>query len=302
MTEIFCINCKLLLNFLFSAKDNVTNKNYGYFRCKKCQITQISPFPVKENLYNIRDSRSRFISTNPQARFVNSLPFGNFLINKYLELTKNRIKEVFKLKKTGRILDVGCASGGFLKNFSNNWELHGLEINSSMAKAARKDLPNAKIYFNRIESEKLPKNYFDVITLWHVFEHLENPRLVLKKIHFSLKPEGHVIIEVPNAQSLYRKIFTQYWQLLLVPEHLYFYSKKSLSQLLINNGFTITKVKFFAIFTPSALSSLANFLRSYGLNSNLAIITGLSLLPVIFLVNLFSFSARENLMVIAKKR
>lgn len=300
MTEILCINCKQPLKFLFSAKDNISKKKYEYFRCQNCQLIRIYPFPDLKNLYH-QNPYSLFIKKNPQARFLNSLPLGNFLFNKYFELTKNRLKEVLSLKKTGKLLDIGCSGGEFLKNFDRKWELHGLEINSDMAKVARINVPKAKIYTNKIEGEKLPKNYFDVITMWHVFEHLKDPQLVLRNIHTSLKVGGHIIIEVPSAESLYRKIFKKHWQLLIVPEHLYFYSKKSLCLILVNNGFRITKVNHFSTFSPSAISSLANFLRSRGINSNIAIISGITLFPIILLINLFSFSARENLMVIAKK-
>jgi len=299
MTEILCINCKLPSKFLFSAK-GATRKRYKYYRCEKCQLIQISPFPNIKNLYQ-QDPYSRFISQNPQAKFASRLPLGNFLINQYLRLTKNRVKEVYKLKKTGKILDVGCSKGGFLTNFKGKWKLYGLEINAKTAQIARKNIPSAKIYTNKIESGKLPKNYFDIITFWHVFEHLQNPGLVLKKIHSSLKVGGYIIIEVPNSESLYRKIFRQHWQLLLVPEHLYFFSKQSLSQILEKNGFKVTKVKHFAIFTPSAISSLANFSRFKGINSELAILCGIALFPLIILVNILSFSKRENLMIIAKK-
>lgn len=301
MTQLFCINCKLSLKLLFSAKDKTTNKTYKYYQCTNCKLIQINPFPDIKNLYN-RNPRTRFINENPQAQFANKIPLGNFFINKYLELTKNRRKEVSSLRKSGKILDVGCSGGGFLKNFRGKWRLYGLEVNSEMAKLARKNVPNAKIYSSRIENANLPRNYFDIITFWHVFEHLKNPTLVLEKIYSALKVGGFLIIEVPNADSLYRKIFSQNWQLLIVPEHLYFYSKKSLSQILSKNGFEVTKVKHFAVFTPSAISSLANFLRSYGLNSNIAILTGLTLFPLILVINLLSFTARENLMVVAKKQ
>lgn len=300
MTKIFCINCKLPLKFLFSANDEETHKNYKYLRCKICQLIQISPFPNQKSLY-YQNPYSRFISENAQARFANKIPFGNVLINKYLELPKNRIKEVLKLRNAGKILDIGCSKGEFLKNFKGNWQLNGLEINPKTAKIAKKNVPNVKIYTKKIEKAKLPKNYFDIITFWHVFEHLQNPKQILKNVHSSLKVGGCIIIEVPNSESLYRKIFQKHWQLLLVPEHLYFYSKKSLCKILKNNGFTITKVNYFAIFTPSGISSLANFLRSYGLNSNIAILTGIALSPIILLINIFSFSFRENLMVVAKK-
>lgn len=300
MTGILCLNCKLPLKFLFSAKDKKSNKKYRYYHCDRCQLIQISPFPNIKNLYH-EDPYSRYISQNPQARFANRLPFGNALINRYLELTKNRVKEVYKLRKTGRLLDVGCAKGSFLRTFGGKWKLYGLEINTKTAQIAKKNVPNATIYTKKIESAKLPKGYFDVITLWHVFEHLKNPHLILKKIHSSLKVGGHIIIEIPNSESLYRKIFGKHWQLLMVPEHLYFYSKKTLSEVLVKNGFKVTKVKHFAIFTPSAISSLANFLRSYGINSELAILCGIFLSPLILLVNILSFSKRENLMIIAKK-
>lgn len=300
MKNHICINCSKPTKLLFSKTD-IHRKKYSYFECKKCQLIAISPFPNFKSLYKFSDPYSYFVSENPQAKFIDSIPFGKFVIQTYLNFFKNRVKIVDKLRKSGKILDIGCSNGGFLKNLNDKWQIWGLEINASQAKNVRSSLPKAKIYVNKIEDQKLPKNYFDVITLWHVFEHIQNPNLILKKIRYSLKKKGYLIIEVPNGQSLYRKIFAGNWQSLLTPEHLYFYSKKSLTDILIKNNFKIKTVNHFGILSPSAISSLANFLREIGLNSNLAILIGLVFSPIILIINLLSLNQRENLMIIAKK-
>lgn len=299
MIKIPCINCKIPLKFLFSLK--LRGKVINYLRCERCLMVQIFPLSNNKNLYQTTDPFSHFISTNPQARFINNLPFGKRLIQKYLQLTDTRQKEILKLKNSGNILDIGCSGGKFLASFKKGWRKFGLEINSSMVKRLKKTLPEAKIYRNSIEQQSLPVNFFDIISLWHVLEHINNPRIVFKKIHSSLNTQGILVIEVPNGESLWFKIFRQSWQMLIPPQHLYFYTQKSLTELLQKNGFKIIKVKNFGITSPSAVSSLANFLRSRTINSTLAITISLIFFPIAMLVNLFSFRLRENLMIVAKK-
>ena len=305
--NIFCLNClQKLKHKLFSAKHpTLPTKIYSYYICDNCKLIQIHPLPYNyqlEKFYNFRNPHIHNVSSNPQINFINQLPMGKKFLEKYhYWIAKNRYKHILQLKKVGSILDIGCSDGLFLTNFdSEKWEVAGIELNKNVAKLAKAKFKHACIYHSPLESFKTQQT-FDIITLWHVFEHLRNPKLALKKLHKLLKKNGVLVIEVPNGESLNRKIFGPYWQQLLMPKHLCFWSKKSFQNSLEIAGFRLLKVSYFGIFSFSAASSIANFLRSKGVSSYLAILFVIFLSPLIIVFNFFSFNWRENMLVIAKK-
>lgn len=135
----------------------------------------------------------------------------------------------------GTVLDIGCSNGVFLDLFAGS-ETWGVEPSGSGDIAKKKGHKILKIAF---EKANLPENYFDLIILNHVVEHMEDPRLVLKKIKPLLKTAGIVFIDVPNFGSLSSKILGKKWPYLLPEEHKSQFTKESLTKLLIENGFII---------------------------------------------------------------
>lgn len=306
LINIQCQNCHSnLKNKLFSVSQDQRNMpKITFFQCSECQLIQIAPIELKDKeiLYSFEDAEKHLLSKNPQVYFLYKLPFGKILHNAYLHwYSANRKKEVEKFKKAGSLLDVGCGNGSFLKEFnSKKWKLFGIEINENQAEKARK-LKRTKIFTTRVENFKYPTNSFDVVTLWHVFEHLDDPQKTLNKLNSILKNEGYMLIEVPNGNSIYRKIFGVHWQLLMVPEHLFFWSKKALSQILKKSGFRVVKVSNLGILPFSPISSFANYLRANGVDSNLAIAIAILGFPIFLVINLISLNSRDNLYIVAQK-
>jgi len=297
---IRCLNChSKLKNKIFNVP------KITFFQCSSCQLIQIKPpfgrYQIR-SLYSFADNKTHFLAKNPQARFVLRNPIGDTLHRIYLNwYGVSRKKKIEKLKSLGSLLDVGCGNGGFLKIFDKHkWQLFGLEINKSQAQVAQK-LRKVKIFTKTVENFKFTPNYFDVVTLWHVFEHLENPRKILVKLHRILKNNGYLLIEVPNGNSIYRKIFNDHWQLLMPPEHLFFWTNKSLKLIINNSGFRIIQVSYPGILSFSPISSFANYLRAIGVDSNLSIIVALLFSPIFLVINMLSFSTRDNLQIIAQK-
>ncbi len=301
MIKVVCLNCRLKLK----DKLFVTN-GYTFFTCKNCGLIQIYPIPQKskrEQFYPYKSSLNHLRLKNPYYKFFSRFPFVRILHSKYQKwITSARHKYIIKLKKGGRLLDIGCSEGDFLQEFdAKKWQLVGVDINKTAAKIAQSKLGNAEIYARPIKAVKLPKKTFDIITLWHVFEHLDRPKSVLKEIHSLLDPNGYVIIEVPNGNSLYRRLFGPNWQLLIAPEHICFWSKRTITDLFQKLGFSIKQVSYSGVFSFSASSSIGNLLRSRGINTTLSILLATFILPLAIFVNFFSFSLRENMLIVAKK-
>lgn len=303
MAKVYCLNCQRKLKHeLFVAKEH-----YTFFICDRCGLMQIYPVPKmskKERSYSYKSPLDHLSATNPQYNFVARLPFAKDVLSKVQNwVISTRRSRIEKLLKSGRLLDIGCSEAGFLASLDRSkWQLSGVEINKYAAKRAQEKLVHAKIHAEAIETIKLPKKSFDIITLWHVFEHLHNPKAVLEKIHTLLDSQGFVVIEVPNANALYRRVFGPNWQLLIVPQHLYFWSKKALTEFLQKSGFMAIEASYSGVISFSASSSIANVLRSKGLSSTIAILVAILVFPLTIMVNVFSSSLRENMLVIAKKK
>lgn len=146
-----------------------------------------------------------------------------------------------------RLLDVGCGGGTFLKLAKQEgFEAFGLEQSAEAVRISRKHLPDRVIEGS--EEELISRGEkFDVITLFHVLEHLPSPFSYLKNLQKLLKRPAGLIIQAPNCRSLQAKIFGSRWYGLDCPRHLYNYTSFSLLHLLGRAGFRIHRVRHFSL-------------------------------------------------------
>lgn len=305
---IKCPACKIATcTLFFEADDPKTKKGYQFFKCKNCKLVQINPHPESsdfERIYKLKNIHKNFTKNNFLAKVFFKFPMSNNLFNLYLKMVKkSRSKLVYNYKDGGRLLDVGFGDGKMLEAFSgSNWQLYGTEVNEFLAKKAQKNLKKTTLIISRLEEAGLPKNYFDTITFWHVLEHINNPEVVLRETQKLLKPNGIVIMEIPSGSSLFLNIFKKNWQQLIVPEHLYFYTEKSLKKLLKVANLKIVDIEYSGIFSFSGPSSLANLLRSKGLNNELISVISIFSYPIFIATNLLSGKYKENMQIIASIR
>jgi 2-polyprenyl-3-methyl-5-hydroxy-6-metoxy-1,4-benzoquinol methylase len=153
---------------------------------------------------------------------------------------KKRLRFITRHKTGGTILDIGCASGDLLaalKKSNKHWTLYGVEIDKVSGQSAQEK--GVKVFVGTVEDAAYPDNFFDVITMWDVLEHLHNPRATLREVFRILKPTGILVIRVPNLNSIDAKIFGASWAGLDIPRHLYVFSNSTLSRLLKEEGFFI---------------------------------------------------------------
>ena len=298
-----CLECNAQTRTVTQVKlPNQTH--YFYNECTRCKLITICPMPTKisQNLYSFSDSLTHGARVNPQLNALSNIPGGKELLKLYTWWCNFfRFQLISRIKSSGNLLDVGCGEGAFLKFFHKaNWKISGIEINPQVAKIAHK-VSKAQIYTQPAEKVKLRPSFFDVVTLWHVLEHFINPKVALKKITNSIKPGGFLIIEVPQGQAMYRKIFGPSWQLLIPGQHLYFWSQQSLTNLLQSLGYRIVKVSYLGIVSFSGASSIANWLRTKNISSRISIAVSFALFPLMVLINILQGNQRENLLVIAQK-
>jgi 2-polyprenyl-3-methyl-5-hydroxy-6-metoxy-1,4-benzoquinol methylase len=141
------------------------------------------------------------------------------------------VKTVAKHKAGGALLDLGCSSGGFLQAMqSQSWSLYGIEMSDVVARRAE-EASGAQVFVGDILDAPYAPASFDVITCFHVFEHIYEPMAVLQKVADWLKPGGIFYFMVPNIDSAGAHLFKTYWYALELPRHLYHYSPQSLRHL-----------------------------------------------------------------------
>ncbi|MFZ3122474.1 MAG: class I SAM-dependent methyltransferase [Thermodesulfovibrionales bacterium] len=157
---------------------------------------------------------------------------------------KQRVKLIRKmLKKESSLIDIGCGEGLFLqeaKNYVNN--VYGIEPTKAYAAYAKENM-NLDIHQGILESFECPDNSFDIVTMFHVLEHLSSPSRALGKIYSWLKKNGYIVIEVPNIESPTAQYKGLNWEL-IYPEHRFYFSPSSLQYLLKNNNFEIVSMRF----------------------------------------------------------
>lgn len=163
----------------------------------------------------------------------------------HLGIADHHYKLVRKYKEQGRLLDIGCSAGFFLKVARDNgWETYGLEMSKDTAELARKRYGHEVISGTLHENTYKPK-YFDVITMWDVLEHVENPIKTMSIVNRILKDDGIVVLSTPNIDGLFPKAsygiskIINYWPHPEPPYHLFQFSKDSISKLLMLTGFDL---------------------------------------------------------------
>jgi SAM-dependent methyltransferase len=149
-----------------------------------------------------------------------------------------------RFESPGTMLDLGCGSGWFLETMhGRGWVTQGVEINESAAQLGR-DSKGLKIFGGTLQQATLPSECFDYVRSNHSFEHLTCPNNTLDEIHRILKPQGKLLIGVPNIDSLSARLFKQYWWYLTVPVHPFSYSTKTLSRMLTKHNFRVERTCF----------------------------------------------------------
>jgi 2-polyprenyl-3-methyl-5-hydroxy-6-metoxy-1,4-benzoquinol methylase len=166
-----------------------------------------------------------------------------------------------------KLLDIGCGSGTFLHVArSHGFIPHGMDISSQAVEIVKRQYGYA-VRQGKIGDEIWENHRFDFITMFHVLEHLTDPRLGLACAAELLQPDGILIIQVPNVSSMQARLFGNLWYGLDVPRHVINYTPKALGILLRETGFEFRFISRFSLRdNPASIaSSLAPWLDPIGL-------------------------------------
>ncbi|MCR8667232.1 class I SAM-dependent methyltransferase [Aestuariibaculum sp. M13] len=242
----------------------IKNSDFGFL--------ETTPQPSLEKLPDYYKSEDYISHTDAKRNTFEKVYHivRSYALNKKLQLINSFSSE----SKT--ILDIGCGTGDFLQTAQKNgWTVFGIEPN----KEAR-GVANQKTHDSVFDVDQLSKfeNYsFDVITLWHVLEHLSDLEDQISNFKKLLKPNGTLVIAVPNFKSYDAKYYKSFWAAFDVPRHLWHFDADSISKLFASVVMEVVKIKpmLFDAFYVSLLSEKyktgkMNFLNGFlvGLRSN----------------------------------
>ncbi|WP_418603771.1 class I SAM-dependent methyltransferase [Hwangdonia sp.] len=221
----------------------VLNSEYGFL--------ETSPQPVSDKLSEYYKSEDYISHTDSQRNLFEK---AYHLVRQFsLKKKLNLINSFSSTEKN--LLDVGCGTGDFLQSAKqNNWTVFGIEPNKKARDIANKKTNHS--VFKTDELFKFEEHRFDVITLWHVLEHLPNLEEQISIFKKILKPNGTLIIAVPNYKSYDAKHYKQFWAAFDVPRHLWHFNKASISKLVSKQAMQVVKMKpmLFDAFYVSLLS------------------------------------------------
>ena len=208
-------------------------EQFRLVRCRQCGLIYLNPRPS-------RDEIGRYYPDDyePFTRFSHSRggPLARWSYTRYLD---KRCKAVMRWKSSGRLLDLGCATGEFLARMMEyGWQVQGVELSPTAAETARREY-GLDILTGDLAQAQFPDRHFDVVTLWDVLEHLYDPLAELAEINRTLKDDGLLVIELPNTRSFDAALFGPYWIGLDMPRHLYVFPPAPLEALLTQSGFEI---------------------------------------------------------------
>lgn len=241
-TEKNIYNCPICnsnqFELFLETKDYfLTKENFKLVKCSSCSFVFTNPRPPDNDLQKYYQSPDYLSHT---ARKRNLKDFV------YQYLRSINIRRKFKLVKQfgkgNNILDIGSGTGELLNYFKKKgWNVVGIEPNEDARKFAVNTYQIA--IYDEKHLNKLKENNFDVITLWHVLEHVPDLNKTLHKIKKGLKKNGYLVIAVPNIEAPDFYKYREKWAALDVPRHLYHFSPKTISLLLENHRFTIIDKK-----------------------------------------------------------
>ena len=276
-----CKFCKNRYDTIIKAHDYRQNNKAGYFyECKSCKVI-IQPKIIK-NLYINQKSSNYNLSKN-LFYYLKKIILLSFIF---------KIKSFFYKKKN--ILDYGCGSGELAIALTFFYKKKNI-FTADVFDLDKKFIPKIKKHY-LLHKGELKNKKFDIILMRHVFEHIFDLNNFIKRIKKNLKnKDSNLIIEVPNMDSLWRKIMKERWPGYFYPFHYYVFSKKFLKNYLAKNNLKVISEQNLE---PAIVGS---YLLTFGINKSICKVLSLILYPFQFLISKI-FSSSEAILIIVKKK
>ncbi|MEO8150204.1 MAG: methyltransferase domain-containing protein [Bacteroidia bacterium] len=215
----------------------------NYFKsCLLCNATQLQKLDAYAKDYLVKCSNCGFVFSiriptyEELTNFYNQYPINEPLSPITVLRYDEWLNEFEKYRVNNNIIDIGCGNGYFLDRAkAKGWNVYGTEFTQRQV-----DIATAKginMSLGGLDVKNYQPGFFDVIVSIEVMEHINNPNEELQRFSMICRKGGAVYITTPNFDALSRYYFKNHWNIFAYPEHLCYYTKKTLSKLFKQNGF-----------------------------------------------------------------
>jgi 2-polyprenyl-3-methyl-5-hydroxy-6-metoxy-1,4-benzoquinol methylase len=224
----------------------MTNCHTKCLICECSNLIKLNDYYEKNGLVKCQSCEFVFMEKIPTLEELN-MHYSNYSYTDeayYSPLTKDvynsLLDEFEKYRKTGKILDIGCGRGWFLTEAKKRgWEIYGTEYSEAAIELCKENGINMKA--GKLEKSTFNNEMFDVITSFEVIEHINNPIEEMKNIHSFLRQGGLFYFTTPNFNSILRYYLKSDYDVIGYPEHLSYYTRKTINKLMLNSGFRLNK-------------------------------------------------------------
>lgn len=213
----------------------MSKEDFHICECLNCGLLYTMPRPSKDKIGEYYKSEEYYSHQENKKGFIPRL---------YENVKKVNLKHKYKLATngltTGKLLDIGCGVGDFLHTAeAHGWQCTGVEP-SEEAKAIARQRTQAKLMSSE-DQEQLPDESFDVITMWHVLEHVDDLRWQIAQLQRLIKQNGRIVIALPNYKSYDGQFYKEHWAAYDVPRHLSHFNRTTLAKILKTNDLKLVK-------------------------------------------------------------
>ena len=221
--------------YLICKDYSVSQENFNIVKCKACGFLMTNPRPPADKIGEYYQATDYISHTNKSNNLINTI----YKVARNFTLSQ-KTKLIGKLHNPGNILDYGCGTGHFLTAAkAKGWEVSGIEPDDGARAIAEEQLGSGIV--NALS--KLPEEKrFDIITLWHVLEHVIDLNETIDQLKSILNPGGAMIVAVPNHTAKDATIYQNDWAAYDVPRHLYHFDQDSMAKLMKKHQLKIKEV------------------------------------------------------------
>ena len=204
--------------------------SYLLCRCNNCRVVYINPIPSNKIIR--KSNKDEYETIKVERAYIK-------MRHTFFNRARIYIKRLKSFRTRGRLLDIGCGYGYYFSIFKQNgYNSEGIDVSSRAIKYAKETM-NQRCIKGNFSKYKFKKNCYDVVTIIDTIEHFSNPNNIINKINNILRKDGILVIQTPNYDSLISKLTKDKWFWLLIPQHIYLFSPKSICYILSKNNFRI---------------------------------------------------------------
>tara|TARA_R110002020_G_scaffold17479_2_gene61352 strand:- start:10 stop:864 length:855 start_codon:yes stop_codon:yes gene_type:complete len=213
---------------------SVTGENFEIIYDDNLEMWKTEPAPSEENLGRYYESENYISHTDSKKSLIDKIYQW---VRIYM--LQKKLKLVQKYQTSGSILDIGAGTGDFLKTaLSSGWNVNGVEPNPQARKIAGRKGINLDDQLFSVASKK-----FDVITMWHVLEHVLDLKKHIEWLKNHLREEGTLFVAVPNYKSYDSQKYKHFWAAYDVPRHLHHFSQHSIKKLFAHQNLEVVDIQ-----------------------------------------------------------